>query len=662
MPSVTRISALSALSLALLAAPTAAQDLETLRPVAGQSASEPLPVETLLSLSSSVGGETPRWAPEGDRILLGGSNLRLIRAEGGAISELPVPTGGSGHFLASAEPQWSPDGQWISYVSDRSGTPEIWLWSVQGGEAFRITGNGGRLIKGYSWSPDGRRIAFSGNRHGQYDVWTVEVPSGEARRLTDGPELEVYPAWSPDSESVLYVRLDGEWMDHTIVEVPVDGGEERVIVRDEDFFDYGEGGTFGYPLVSPDGSTVVFPSYRSGWINYWGVPRSGGEPRPLVAAEADQTEGAWSPGGGGFAYVENHGGTYQLRIAPAGGGEPRVIAAPESGIISAPQWSPDGSRISYTLETPTRPGDLVVRALASGKSSRLTDSMPMEAIENRLVMPAKLAFSSGDGLEIPSYLYRPGAGSGDEDRRYPAIVWTHGGPTSQWEDSFEPQVQFFVQRGYVVLLPNVRGSSGYGRAFEEANDGCWGKCDFRDAVAAAEYLRTLPYVDPERIGTTGTSYGGFMSCAAVSFGGETFQAVIAASGYCDRVTFFEDGEFRHLQQLRKEMGRLEEHRDRYLANSPYYHLADARAPVFVLHGEGRYPGSPQMTEFFRELQRLYKPARYKAYAGENFYVRGFENRMEMLADMKAFFDFYLLGKDAELPGVGYLEELEGVSH
>ena len=288
--------------------------------------------------------------------------------------------------------------------------------------------------------------------------------------------------------------------------------------------------------------------------------------------------------------------------------------------------------------------------------------MPVEAIERRLAVPGKVEFASGDGLTIPSYLYRPAAGGSDEDGRHPAIVWTHGGPTSQWEDSFEPAIQYFVQRGYVVLLPNVRGSSGYGRAFEEANDGCWGKCDFADAVAAAEYLRTLPFVHPERIGTTGTSYGGFMSCAAVSFGGETFGAVIAASGYCDRVTFFEDGEFRHLQQLRKEMGRLEEHRDRYLANSPYYHLADAQAPVFVLHGEGRYPGSPQMTEFFRELQRLYKPARYKAYPGENFYVRGFDNRMEMLADMKAFFDFYLLGKDVALPGVGYLEELEGVSH
>ncbi|MCY3747456.1 MAG: hypothetical protein OXH05_14625, partial [Acidobacteria bacterium] len=122
MPSVTTITVLSILSLTLLAAPTAAQD-----------APEPLPVETLLSLSAAVRGETPRWAPDGDRILLGGSNLRLIRAEGGAVSELPVSTGGSGHFLASAEPRWSPDGRWIAYVSDRSGAPEIWLWSVEGG-------------------------------------------------------------------------------------------------------------------------------------------------------------------------------------------------------------------------------------------------------------------------------------------------------------------------------------------------------------------------------------------------------------------------------------------------------------------------------------------------------------------------------------------------
>ena len=86
-------------------------------------------------------------------------------------------------------------------------------------------------------------------------------------------------------------------MDHTVLEVPIDGGEERTLVRDEDFFDYGEGGTFGYPLVSPDGTAVVFPSYRSGWINYWSTPRRGGELQPVALAQADQTEGTWSPDG-----------------------------------------------------------------------------------------------------------------------------------------------------------------------------------------------------------------------------------------------------------------------------------------------------------------------------------------------------------------------------
>ena len=630
-------------------------------PLAAQS-SDPLPVEMLLSLRSSVGSEIPRWAPDGERILLGGSALRVVRPEGGAISSLAVSTGGSGHFLASAEPRWSPDGRWISYVSDKSGTPEIWISSWQTGQEIRITSHGGRLIKGYSWSPDGSRIAFAGNRNGQYDVWTVEVPSGAARRLTDGAELDVYPSWSPDSRSVLYVRIDDAWMDHTIMEVPAEGGAERVVMRDVDFFDYGEGGTFGYPLVSPDGETVAFPSYRSGWINYWTVPREGGDVRQTAPSDADQTEGVWSPDGEWFAYVENHGGTYQLRMVGKMGGLPRIVARPESGVVSGPQWSPDGTRLSYTVETPTRPAELFVHSLESGRVEKLTNSLPVRGIEDRLVKPTKVEFASRDGRTIPSYLYRPHSSGNADQGPYPAIVWTHGGPTSQWEDTFQRSVQFFAQRGYIVLLPNVRGSSGYGREFEEANDGCWGKCDFADAVAAADYLRTLSYVDPQRIGTTGTSYGGFMSCAAATFGGETFQAVIAASGYCDRVTFFEDGEFRHLQQLRKEMGDVDEYRARYLEISPFYHIADVRVPVFVLHGEGRYPGSPQMLEFFRELQRLYKPARYKAYPGENFYVSGFENTKEMLGDMQAFFDFYLKGRDAELPGVAYLENLDGVNH
>jgi len=624
--------------------------------LSGQDAPSPMTASELLSIRSTLGGGTPRWSPVSDQILLGGSSLRLLDSASGTLMEVPLALGGSGHFLASSEPRWSPTGEWISYVSDKRGTPEIWIWSPSERRDVRLTGHGGRLIKGYSWSPDGAWIAFAGNRNGQYDIWIVEVSSGATRRLTQDPSLDVFPSWSADSRSVVFVRMDQAWMNHEILEVELDGGTPRTIVRDTAFFDYGEGATFGHPLISPDGGSVVFPSYRSGWINYWAVPFEGGDPRPLAAAEADQSEGVWSPRGEEFAYIETHDGTSRLRIASASG-DTRTVVAPESGVITGPGWSSDGTRVSYLLETPTEPTGLFVYSLVDNTTERRAGPEVEEVHRDRLVAPERTIYQGEGGLEIPSYVYRPPSGTADPQGRHPAIVWTHGGPTSQWADTYEPSIQYFVQRGYVVLLPNIRGSSGYGRAFEEANDGCWGKCDFADVARAAQYLRTLPYVQPDQIGTTGTSYGGFMSCAAATFGGEAFQAVIAASGYCDRVTFFADGEFRHLQQLRKEMGGLEENRARYLQNSPYYHVADVTVPVFVLHGDGRYPSSPQMTEFFAELQRLYKPARYKMYPGENFYVSSTENTIAMLRDMEAFFGFYLLGRDTELPGVAHLEEL-----
>ncbi|MEX2551540.1 MAG: prolyl oligopeptidase family serine peptidase, partial [Actinomycetota bacterium] len=243
-----------------------------------------------------------------------------------------------------------------------------------------------------------------------------------------------------------------------------------------------------------------------------------------------------------------------------------------------------------------------------------------------------------------------------EGRRYPALVWTHGGPTSQYNDTYHENVQFFAQRGYVVLLPNIRGSSGYGRDFEEANNDCWGHCDLEDVVAGTEYLKSLPYVERSQLGTTGSSYGGFMTCAAVAFAPGVFQAAVAASGYCNRVQFVDEGELRHVQQLAYEFGSFEEHPEVYYQNSPYFAIPQIRTPTFLLHGKGRYPNSPQMEEFARFMQREYKVFRYKFYPDENYYVRGRANRWEMYEDMLAFFDFYLREKDGPLPGVTYVEE------
>ena len=590
----------------------------------------------------SIVRETPQWAPDGTRILFastqGGGGLWTVPAEGGTPIQLAATSGGAGHFLQSGQPRWSPDGEWISLISDHAGQPEIWLWSVANGKATRLTSLGSR-ISSYSWSPDSRWIALTGGRFGSYDIWKVAVPGGAAHRLTTDARPDVFPTWTPDSQKILYARLDMRWMDHDLFEISADGSSPRLVLSNTDFFDYREGSAFGASPVSPDGKTVLFRSQRSGWINYWVQPLAGGTPRPVAAEETEQTEAMWSPDGRLIAYVANHNGTTEVRVAPAGGGPSRAVVSPPVGRVRSIDWSPDGRRLSYTLETPTRAADLYAVAVEGGEPRRLTFSDRGGPPEPQLIVPEKVSYRTFDGLTINAYLYKPrGLRAGE---RVPAIVLAHGGPTGQFSDNFNLHAQFFTGQGYVMLLPNVRGSSGYGRQFEMLNNKDWGHGDLKDIVAGVDYLETLPYVDPQRMGMEGTSYGGFLTAAAAVWAPEVFQAIVSISGYPNRVELRKDSEYQHLQQLAYEFGPFEENQDVYYRNSPFFHVMSATAPLFAIWGEGRFPESGQTYMFAKELERHYKTVRYKAYQGETFYVRGRANVKQMLLDMLEFFDQYL---------------------
>ncbi len=627
-------------------------------PGAAQAAeARALTAAELTSFRSVIGGrDAPQWRPDGREILFmtglgGGLNVYGISPDGGfprpLVEDLSLSGTGS---PSSQKPQWSPDGRWIGYVSSKGGAPEIWLWSAEDGRDIQLTDLGGR-VNALSWSPDGRRIVFSNDRYGAQDIWTVTVPEGRVTRLTGDPRYEVYPTWTADGRHILYVRMDERWADHDVMEMPAEGGASRLIVEDRDFFDYRAGLAFGTPLPSPDGETVMFRSLRSGWHNYWLVPRAGGDPRPVAAAEADQTDARWSPDGRWVAYLENHNGTYELRVAPARGGEPRVLVRPDGmGVLDKPAWSPDGRRISYTLATPSRPEDLYVVEVESGRTRQLTRSLPGGNLAGRLVVPEKVTYPSTDGFEIPAYLYRPPAWARKSSgERVPGLIWAHGGPTSQWDDRLNAEVQYFVQRGYVVLMPNVRGSSGYGKAFEDANNGCWGHCDLEDVRTGVEFLKTLPEVDPDKMGIAGTSYGGILSMAAVAFAPGLFQAAIPMSGYGDWVAFHEwNDELQHAQILAYEFGLWPEAEEVYRRSSPIYHVADVQTPTFLIHGEGREvswrPNQlpvPASTDFARALDSRYKIFRYKAYPNEGYYVYGRENTMQKWEDMLDFFDRFL---------------------
>jgi dipeptidyl aminopeptidase/acylaminoacyl peptidase len=211
-------------------------------------------------------------------------------------------------------------------------------------------------------------------------------------------------------------------------------------------------------------------------------------------------------------------------------------------------------------------------------------------------------------------------------------------------------VQFFVQSGYIVLQPNIRGSSGYGRQFEDLNDRDWGHDDLRDVIAGAAFLRSLSDVDAKHIGITGTSYGGIMSMDAVAFAPPgVFQAAIPCSGYGDFLHMADEQELRHLKLLEFEFGKLPEAEAIYRRCSAIYSLREATTPCFLIHGEGRYPGSSSSRDFAAVLEANYKPFWYKAYPGETYYVASPANVRQMLLDMRTFFDFYLKGIPHNMP-------------
>ncbi len=609
--------------------------------------------ERLVTVSSILGGDGPQWMPDGSRIVFpssmgGGAGMWSISPDGGPSQQI---TGDVGPQI----PRVSPDGQWIAYLSDKSGSPEVWLWSLANNRAVQLTDLGAR-INALTWSPDGRHIAFSALLYGQFDVWTVSVPAGEVTRLTTDARYELYPSWTPDSKQIVYVRSDDRWAGHDVMVMSATGEKQRLLTHDDDLFDYGTVGTrsrFGYAQVSPDGKAVLFRSHRSGWLNYWTVPLAGGTPKQLAAEAADQSDARWSPDGTSVAYISNHNGTHDVRVVPAAGGQSRVLVPVQLGIASAPDWSPDGKQLTYMFATPTRPADLYVVSVDGGGSPRqLTMSAATPTPE--LLTPEKISFRS-DQFTISAYLYKPPAMRSGE--HFPGILYIHGGPTGQFSDNFALQPQFLARMGYVVLMPNIRGSSGYGKVFEDANNPCWTRCDLRDVIAGVAYLKTLPYVNASKMGITGISYGGIMSMAAVARAPDLFQASLPQSGYANWISFQDyNAELQHTKLLAYEWGPYPDSAAVYRRNSSIFLAKNVKAPVFVVHVVGKEtswrPGVVPIIaskEYALALEREYKVVMYKTYPGETYYITGRENNRQLLLDMGDFFDRYLKGGGAVVP-------------
>ena len=420
------------------------------------------------------------WAPSGERLLLAIKDesasekaARVAREKGADEPLLPV---------VIDRLQFKEDG--VGYL-DRS-RRHYWVQDGRLAEPKQLTFGDYDDFEA-AWSPDGTRIAFTSNRtnepdgNANSDIWTAEVArAGKAfapARVSDNPGADSAPSWSPDGRRIAFsTQLDPKlfWYASAHIAVaPATGGEARVLTEAIDRFFY-------LPRFSPDGRSV------------YALYEHDGE-QPLVAVDVET-------------------------------GAMRDVIAGEHAIYGY-DLHPSGAIVAQ-LGRPTLPDEIF--ASTGGALTQVTTTNDALLKEVKLSAPFTAKFKSADGTEVEAFFYPPAKGRA---KKAPAILRIHGGPTSQFDFSFDAYAQLYAAAGYAVVMPNPRGSTGYGTDFAAAIYADWGNKDFDDVMAAVDHAIAIGLADPKRLGVGGWSYGGILTNYVVTKSDRFDAAVSGASGF-----------------------------------------------------------------------------------------------------------------------------------
>lgn len=346
---------------------------------------------------------------------------------------------------------------------------------------------------------------------------------------------------------------------------------------------------------------------------------------------------AWAiaPDGRLLATVENDRGYSVLRVGSIDGVRPIVMDLP-LGVISDLAWSPDSSSLAFSAAAPTEPTSL--RMWRDGGACPIWQPGPHAAsfVDLELV-----SWESFDGTSIPGWLALPS--SPRPQYGYPAVMWVHGGPVSQTRPSFRPDIQMLLAQGYAVLLPNVRGSSGYGRAYTESDDVERRLDSVTDLAHGRYWLAAHPAIDGNRIGIMGQSYGGFMVMSAITEHPDLWRAAVNYYGIADFVTLLAGTGAWRRNHRAAEYGDPERDAALFARISPIHQVDLVSAPVLIAHGT-RDPRVPigESEQFVKALQERQKKVTYLIfdYAGHGF-IRP-DDRRRIYRSVADFFAAYML--------------------
>ncbi len=615
------------------------------------TADSPSTAITFEDLASVPQLGAPVLAPNGQSfIVIRDGQLQIVSAEGGWPSALTTTVGGK------SQPAWSPDSKEVAYVSEGS----IWTVPAAGGPPRRLTdsraGNGdprNAADRAPEWSPKGKWILFDSGRRGNNDLIVVSDDGLTSRFITSTEADEGGGAWSPDGTHIAYVERSLEHFSGRLLVVDFDPkngvttGPPRELYVAKD--DRGGGWSIPKPAWSPDGTQLAVVLQESGWEQLYLIPAAGGAPRRLTEGAFEDGTPVWSPDGRAIAITSNRANLEEqhIWIVPVeksghAAGPARRLSAPVVGVESAPQWSPDSTRVYFQRTTPIEPAGLFVASAKGGETPHAIIRQHAFNFEHAgITAPEEVHFASKDGLDIAALLYKPAGLKPGE--KAPLVLWIHGGPEGQDTFSFDPWAFFLTQQGYVVLKPNYRGSTGYGEHFRNLNVEDSGGGELDDVVAGLQYVVSKGLADPARVAIGGGSHGGTMVAYAVTKQPTLFKAAIELFGVTDRASYNErTNRNAAIRWARKMGGTPQEKPEVYRKANILPDVPKITAPLLIMHGEDDPQVPPyESAQFVAALKKAGKPYVYFTYPKEGHGFSQREHRLDAWRKQTAFLKRYL---------------------